>query len=228
MPQVRVIKIVFDTMLKTYEIPAFRGAIIDVVGREHVVFHNHLGDDRLHYAYPLVQYKTQGRKAGIVCIADGVEEIHHFFTKNNGVIRIGNGRRPLHVENVKINRFEVQVSENHFSYRIRNWLALNEKNFEKYQRMDALQEKLLFLEKILTGNVLSFAKGIGWTVDQPIRTAITSLPESSWVRHKGVKLLAMDIDFKINVCLPFDIGLGKGASTGFGTLEKIKNKNLSL
>lgn len=228
MPNVRVIKIVFDTVLKMHEIPAFRGGIISVVGREQVIFHNHLGDERYHYAYPLVQYKTQGKNAGIVCVGDGVDEIHHFFTKNDGIIRIGSANRPLHVENVKINRFQVQVGEHNLSYRIKNWLPLNEKNFEKYQRIDSLQEKLLFLEKILTGNVLSFAKGIGWTVDQPIQTAITNLPEVSWLRHKGVKLMAMDIDFKINVCLPFDIGLGKGASVGFGSIEKVKNKNLSI
>lgn len=220
MPQIRVIKIVFDTAIKPYEVPAFRGAIIDVVGREHVVFHNHLGNEKLHYAYPLIQYKHEGRHAGIVCIEDGVDEIHHFFSKNTGAIRIGNHHRPLHVETVKINRFYVQVGEDYYSYRIRNWLPLNDKNFQQYQTMDGLQEKLVFLERILIGNVLSFGKGIGWTVDQPISVKIVNMPESRWIKHKGVNLMAMDIDFKINVCLPFDIGLGKGASVGFGTIQK--------
>jgi hypothetical protein len=220
MPQIRVIKIVFDTAIRSFEVPAFRGAIIDVVGREHVVFHNHIGNEKLHYAYPLIQYKLEGRHAGIVCIEDGVDEIHHFFSKNTGAIRIGRDSRSLRVESVKINRFQVQVNENLYAYRIKSWLPLNEKNFELHQRMDALQEKLLFLEKILTGNVLSFAKGIGWTVDQPIITKISSMPESHWIKHKGANLMAMNLEFKTNVCLPYDIGLGKGASVGFGTITK--------
>ncbi|GEO24140.1 CRISPR-associated endonuclease Cas6 [Cyclobacterium qasimii] len=228
MPNIKVIKIIFDTILKTHEIPAFRGAIINVVGREHVIFHNHLGDKQYHYAYPLVQYKTQGRNAGIVCIGDGVDEIHHFFTKNEGMIRLGNQQRSLQVEHVKLNKFQVEVSETSTHYQIKDWLALNDKNYQRFEQLELLQEKLVFLEKILIGNILSFAKGVGWTVDQPIQANITGLPESSWVRHKGIKLKAMDLTFRSNVSLPEDIGLGKGASTGFGTLQKIKNKNLSI
>ena len=228
MPQVRVVKIIFDTILKPYEVPAFRGAVISLVGREHVIFHNHLGEERYHYAYPLVQYKTQGRNAGIVCIADGVEEIHHFFSKNQGRIQLGDRQRTLHVAHVKLNKFWVEVGETSHHYRIRNWLALNDKNFSRFERLELLQDKLAFLERILVGNILSFAKGIGWTVDQPIQAGITSLPESNWMPHKGVRLKAMDLSFRCNVSLPEDIGLGKSASTGFGTLEKIKHNKLSI
>jgi hypothetical protein len=220
MPSVRVIKISFDTELKSFEIPAFRGAVIDIVGREHVIFHNHLDNDKFHYAYPLVQYKSRGRKAEIVCIQDGVDEIHNFFIKNLGGIKIGKDSRSLLVENIKINRFEVEVRDSLFSYKLKDWLALNEKNFPEYQKLEGISEKVIFLEKILTGNLLSFAKGIQWTVDKGIEVKLLNLPTFKPVRHKGQSLLSFDAEFKTNVFLPPDIGLGKGASVGFGTVIK--------
>lgn len=220
MPTVRVIKITFDTELKPFEIPAFRGAIIEIVGREHVIFHNHLDKDKFHYAYPLVQYKSKGRKAEIVCIQDGVDEIHNFFIKNLGGIRIGSHQRSLLVENIKINRFNVDVRDTLFSYKLKDWLALNEKNYPEYLGLEGIVEKITFLEKILTGNLLSFAKGIQWTVDKGIEVKLLNLPTFKPVKHKGQSLLSFDVEFKTNVFLPPDIGLGKGASVGFGTVLK--------
>lgn len=224
MPHIRVVKIEFDTVLKPHEVPAFRGAVIQLVGREHTVFHNHLGEDRYHYAYPVVQYKSQRGRAGIVCVQDGAEEIHHFFTRNEGGIRIGSQARPLYVENVRINRFPVEVTPDNHSYQLVQWLALNEKNYGEYRSLEGIVDKIAFLERVLIGNLLSFAKGVNWTVTDPIRVSITGFPREKWVRHKGIKLLALDLDFLCNVLLPSDIGLGKGASVGFGTIISKKNK----
>lgn len=59
MPKIRVVKVVFNTKIKAYEVPAFRGAVIDMIGREHVAFHNHIGENVYHYHYPYIQYKQQ-------------------------------------------------------------------------------------------------------------------------------------------------------------------------
>lgn len=220
MPQVRVVKIIFDTELKNFEVPAFRGAIINVVGKDHVAFHNHVGHDRYVYSYPVIQYKTNGKKAGIICIQSGVDEIHELFSRNRGLIKIGNSERSLMVENISINQFQVDIRDSYFTYSLKDWLPLNEENFQKYLKLDSLIEKLQFLEKILIGNILSFAKGISWTVDKPIEVKLLDIPKTKPVRRKGQIFLSFDINFKTNVFLPFDIGLGKGASVGFGTLTK--------
>lgn len=223
MPQVRVIKIVFDTELKNFEIPAFRGAVIELVGREHVAFHNHLDKGQYHYQYPVIQYKSQGKKASIVCIEDGVEQIHHFFSNNEGVIRLGNNERSLHVDSVKINKFQVQVWDQQFAYSMKSWLPLNEKNYAAFQKIEGLQDRVAFLERMLTGNILSFAKGINWTVDKPIDVKIRDISRQYWASHKGVKIQTFDLNFKTNVFLPYDIGLGKGVSMGFGTVTKTQS-----
>ncbi|WP_114749621.1 CRISPR-associated endonuclease Cas6 [Pleomorphovibrio marinus] len=228
MPKVRVVKIIFDTELRVHEIPKFRGAVIDMVGSEHVSFHNHLGDSKYHYAYPVVQYKTHGRKAGIVCIEDGVEDIHHFFSKNAGSIKIGDQERELHVSSVKINKFEVQVWDSLFKYEIKNWIPFNENNYQKFKKVEFEVDKIHFMENILIGNILSFAKGINWKINKNIIVKISEIKNSYWINYKGVKLKSFHFTFKTNVFLPYDIGLGKGSSIGFGTLFKYSsNKKLN-
>nr|WP_027000330.1 hypothetical protein [Eisenibacter elegans] len=59
MKTLKLLKIQFGAVLLSREIPAFRGAIIHKVGQQDtLLFHNHLDDQRYHYAYPLVQYKV--------------------------------------------------------------------------------------------------------------------------------------------------------------------------
>lgn len=224
MPKVRVLKIVFDTELKDYEIPAFRGAIIDLVGREHVIFHNHLNDEKFHYKYPAIQYKKDGSNASLVCINDGVEEIHSFFHKNEGVIKIGSNYKSLQVDRVKLNTYQMEIMDSLVLYSISNWLPVNAANYPKFMSLETMTEKLAFLEKIMIGNILSMAKGIEWQIDKTVIVKITNLKRQYWTKHKGQSLLSFDLDFKTNVLLPYDIGLGKSSSLGFGTIEKaIKN-----
>lgn len=222
------IKVVFDLELKDYEVPAFRGAIIETVGRHHVAFHNHIGGDKFHYKYPVVQYKKTGRKASIICIKEGVEELHHFFLKNTGEIRIGTTQRYLFVENVQIKRFGLHVSTEFFSYKIRKWLPLHGENYSKYLELEGIAEKIRFLEKVLVGNILSMAKGLDWFIDQPIEVRILEMGSPCWVTFKKSKVLCFDVNFKTNVFLPYGIGLGKSSSIGFGTIEKAKNKRIAI
>ena len=82
MKKIRLLSITFDTEIKPYEIPAFRGAIIEKAGRESILFHNHLNEGAYLYKYPLIQYKMIGSKPCIMCIEHGVDEIHKFFEKD--------------------------------------------------------------------------------------------------------------------------------------------------
>lgn len=222
MPSIRIVKIEFDTPLKSSEIPAFRGAIVGLVGQDNILYHNHLEEKKFHYAYPLIQYQSVRGRAGLVSIHFGTEEIHRLFEKNMGMIRIGEETRSLQVENIKINRFSIGVREEKFSYRIKSWLPLNETNYQEYQSLTALAAQLAMLEKILVGNILSFAKGIGWTIEEKVELEITDLEKVYPVFRKGKSLLAFDLRFKSNVFLPSDVGLGKSVSVGFGVVSHVK------
>lgn len=222
MPKIRVVKVVFNTKIKAYEVPAFRGAVIDMIGREHVAFHNHIGENAYHYHYPYIQYKQQGGYAALLCIEDGVEDMQAFFQKKRPQIRIGDREVSLDVRSVQLNQFQVQIWDKLFEYRLYNWLPLNEKNYGMYLSLDRVDDRLMLLKRILIGNILSMAKGIGWTVDKEIVLDIREILAEKVITYKNVKLKSFDVRFSSNVFIPNMLGVGKGASTGFGVIRQIR------
>ncbi len=221
---IKSLVICFDNPLQSYEIPAFRGAVISLVGEGGLLYHNHDGNS-LRYKYPLIQYKRIHQKAALVCVGEGTEAIGEFFAACRFDVQIGDRHVTLEVESVRAHQTLVQVWEDMFTYRIRKWLALNGENYEKYQQMEGLSEKYAMLEKLLTGNILSFAKGLGIHFDKQVECKITEMEEPRLITYKGVKMMAFDAEFKSNVSLPDYIGLGKGVSLGMGTVvRKYDNK----
>lgn len=220
MRQVRLLKIQFETEIQPYEIPAFRGGVIAKAGQEHILFHNHLNDQEFVYAYPLIQYKRVGKNPAILCVDYGVDEVHHLFENEDLTIRIGDRPAQLTVKHLLMQKYTLQVWDKHFSYRLYNWLALNQENYEKYRQLEDELAQCVFLENILKANILSFAKGVDWTVEKPISLRIDEVMRPKVVPYKRQKLVAFDVYFRSNVFLPDFIGLGKGVSLGFGTISQ--------
>lgn len=220
MKRLKLLRVSFDLELDRREIPLFRAAIIERVGREHTLFHNHTESGFL-YKYPLIQYKTIGRQPSIMCIDNGVEEIAAFFSAPKGGIRLGQREVELKLSKLSVNQFNLQVWQHKFRYSLKNWLALNSNNYNSYQKIEGISEKVAFLEKILKANILSFAKGVGWTIDKPVECVITNLAEAYSASFKKNKLTSFTIEFNTNVFLPNYIGLGKGVSHGFGTVKQL-------
>lgn len=224
MPNTKLLEVSFSLPLKPYEVPAFRGAIIELVGRENVAFHNHIGEDKFLYKYPLIQYKTKRGNAHIVCMNEGVEELYALFTKKNHTIHIGEKPFSLHIDNINVSNPFIQVWDKRFHYHISNWLPLTGDNFKKYIELKGIAEKANMLEKIFIGNVLSFAKGIEWTVDKEIEASIMDITREKIIKYKSTKLKAFDVEVSTNVFFPNLIGLGKGSSTGFGVVKHKRKK----
>lgn len=147
MKKIRTLLVKFDNELEPWEVSAFRGAIVEKVGREHLLFHQHVQDNQYLYRYPLIQYKS---------ISD------------------------------EISRMEL-------------------------------------LEKILIGNLISFAKGIGWDIKREIKVRISKILKTKNLKYKNTHLLAFGIEFSGNFSLPTYLGLGKGVSHGYGVVSPLKN-----
>jgi len=223
--KIRILTVIFDTIIKNYEIEAFRGAVIEKVGRENsVLFHHHLNDKAFLYRYPLIQYKQINNRPAIICIEHGVDEIHRFFEKRDWSVKIGDRWLDTRIYRLLLNHFNMQVWESTFHYHIRNWIALNQSNYQKYQKLEGEKERIEFLERTLTANIISFAKGIEWDVEKEIKLSITSPVEIKKVTLKGQKMMGFNMNFKTNVFLPNYIGLGKSVSLGFGMIKQINKK----
>lgn len=219
MKKIKYLTIHFKNEIGLREIPKFRGAVIESAGREHLLFHNHAGEG-LRYAYPLIQYKRIGSKAGLVCLEDGVHEVHAFFQGRPTTLRLGDRIITPEVERLQMNEITLQAWDKMFAYRLSNWLALKQENYDAYQAMPDEAERRRFLSTILRGNILSMAKGLGWHVDREIRVELQHVGPLRLMAYKDNRLSAFDLRFRTNVWLPEFVGLGKGAALGFGMVQK--------
>ncbi len=218
MKNLKYLRVHFDSQLQPFEIPAFRGAIAHKVGLdESILFHNHMGD-RLRYSYPLIQYSAINGQPAIVCLGEGVEEIHKFFAKRNWEITLSERTLDMKISRMEMQHYTMQVWNKTFSYGLKNWVALNQKSYDEYRKLDGVADQVKMLESKLIGNILSMAKGIEWTIDKTISCQITDLPSIRPVTVKGIKMLGFSLTFKTNVFLPPYIGLGNKVSLGYGTV----------
>ena len=214
--------ILYKNDLKSYEVPAFRGAIISKIPNEFTLFHNHVGDG-FRFSYPLIQYKRIGGKAALFCIGEGTREIARFFAGADFRLRIGEREETFSVDNVWANQWVLQTWNDSFLYSLHRWLPLNKTNYELYTAAEGIVERTRILESVLTGNLLSMSKGLGHFFESPVSCTITGIDNARIYTHKGVQMQGFDICFKTNVYLPDFIGLGKGASMGFGTVKSVRS-----
>ncbi|MDX2246575.1 MAG: CRISPR-associated endonuclease Cas6 [Bacteroidia bacterium] len=221
-PKLKVLRVIFDGEMRPSEIPALRGAIADKVGQASVLFHNHI-ESGFRYRYPLIQYKCIRNHPALICIGEGVDEIHHFFSQKDWSVEISGRKLPMKIEHLDMNQFSMQVWDREFSYRIQSWIALNQETYREFQQITEKTQQIPFLEKKLTGNILSMAKGIGWFIEKPIKTRITDLADPYPLKVKGLYVTGFRALFRTNVFLPDGIGLGKHVSLGFGTVQQVKN-----
>lgn len=219
MKKIKYLQIQFQEEITAEELPKFRGAVIDAASRENILFHNHI-DDNFRYAYPLIQYKRIGKRPAIVCLEQGTEEIHAFFSRPNTILRLGNRAISCQIDRLYLNEITLQTWDKTFEYKIEKWLAVKDENFHNYTALETEVERQLFLARMLTGNIMSMAKGIGWTVTAPIEVKIQHIERERKIQYKNTRLSAFDVTFSCNVSLPNFIGLGKSSAMGFGVVRK--------
>lgn len=222
---IKVLTLRFSTDIAAWEIPLFRGAVLNAIGSEvDILFHNHAEDDRFRYSYPLIQYKRLGGKAAIVCVEEGVDSIGQFLMAQQPKIVLGDRSAKLEMESVRPQNVLMQTWQSSFDYRLQHWLALNSENYRRYQELDSLCERIALLESILKGNLLSMCKGLGIYLSEELKVSITRMNEPRLVKVKGVRVMSFDVDFRSNLSLPDGIGIGKNASLGYGTILRNRSK----
>ena len=226
MPKLRYLKVRFAQPIFPYDIPKFRAAVIEKTNREAALFHNHKNDKEVLYRYPLIQYKVTQKKASIICLESGTDEIHHLLQHRNMQLRIGPQTHTFEVEDVDLHYHQVQTWNTDFEYSLLNWLALNQKHLERWQALEGDETaQLSLLTSILKGNILAFAKGVDWWIAEQVTLTITQIKQIKPLSFKRKNLLAFSVNFKTNVSLPNYVGLGKGSSIGFGIVKRIYSRH---
>lgn len=222
---VRTLTITYELEIDNWEVPLFRGAVVDAIGSAaNMLFHNHTPEDGLRYAYPLIQYKRQGGKACIVAVEQGADIIGQFMASGTDSLKLGERAVSCDVGQMRPCRVLVQLWQTPFHYRVNKWLPLNGKNYELYMATEDPEERKALLEGILKGNLLAMLKGLDIWLDGNLTVKITNLSEPYWLRYKGVELMAFNADFDSNLSIPANVGVGKHVSVGFGTIQ-LKRKD---
>lgn len=221
-----ILTIRFSNEIRPFEVSLFRGAVINSLDQKLLLFHNHEGE-KFRYDYPLIQYKRIAGKAAIVCLKQGTEDIGEFFSSNHFTLHLNDRVMEAEITSVMPSRYNVQEWNKEFDYRINRWIPFNDKNYKEFKKIEGIAEQIQFLEKILTGNILSFAKGIGIWFERQVNCKIIKLSNLYWVSVKGIKVASFNAEFKCNISLPNHIGLGKHVSIGCGTVthKHIENEN---
>ena len=229
MKYIRTLTVLTDAEIRQNEIPLFRGAVIHSLGEHpNVYFHNHLDDDKFRYSYPLIQYKRLGGKAAIVCVEDGVDIIGQFLTEVDGTLTIGDRQVTCNTGKIQPARILVQTWQEMFNYHINRWLPLNSQNYQHYKDIEGMVEKVSFLENILKANLLSMLKGLDIHLEKELILKITEISDPYLIYNKGVKMMAFNADFKCNLSIPNNIGIGKNSSIGCGTVHQLrKDKDIN-
>lgn len=194
-----------------------RGAISQVMQRTE--FHNHVGQ-KLNYVEPFIRYDTSFGRLAAIGICNGamlLKELPRFQS-----LRLGQNDVDVHRQTMTPSRVEVGAVEKSIRYRfVSECLPLNQENHDRWRRMHQ-SEKSELMRRILVGNVLSFAKGIGMSVTARLEAECELAAVGFRTLKPGVRLLGFTGEFSVNFKLPPMWGLGKSTSRGFGTVQQLE------
>lgn len=238
----------FPSMLKK-----LRGAIIESVmqykpvfeaaGIPTQVFHNHTepklvmvsdGGEDLSEApkhdrtwdYPLVQYKIRHKKAEIMGIGPGAQAVQLWMSLVGETLTVNGEEVSLAVNTHNHTQWKPELTETARLFRLNKWLPLSAKNYQAWQEMPKLSDKVKLLDGILWGHIFHMAKGVGFEIDKDRFELYTSTIDMQTYKNCfDIKKLALDITFCTNLNLPEEIGLGQGVSIGFGKVQGVKARN---
>jgi hypothetical protein len=184
--------------------------------------HQHDSAGSLIYRYPRVQYKTLNGGCLLISFDEGRGITANVFN-DIASVNIAGDFKEIISKGMENYSSPFGISDNYLPYSfLTPWLALNEKNYDKYQRFGAWAKRKELLEKILIGNIISMSKSLGYTVPEPIEAEIINLKEVK-TSLKGTPMLGFLGSFSVNFEIPDYWGIGKSVSRGFGTIIKFKS-----
>lgn len=203
--------------------PAEAAGVRGAVGRlfpEAPLLHHHNGQ-RLLYAYPLVQFKVINGVAVILGLAEGSALVAEIAGSLSGTqIRLADEAMPVHGLEVHEQDVDVAMMERDLPYRfLTPWFALNTENFRRY-RQASVRGRNDMLHRILVGNILAMAKGLGFVVPEEIRAELDVSEKP--ITFKGQRMLGFLGTFRVNFLIPDLAGLGKSVSRGFGCVRRVQ------
>lgn len=202
-----------DRPLKFNQSPKIRGFMSEY-------FHNELFANRsnntIRYKSSFFQYKIISGKIMIVGISDGAKILLDVKDK---IRSIKLKKQLIEIEDSSLmygNQY-IGYSSNSVKYKfLTPWVALNQKNYRRYMNSNSQQQHTL-LKDILIGNIISFCKNFGYSLDERIGVEKLEVDVgTSYIKEN--KMISFTGSFDVNFMLPQYWGIGRSPSRGFGTV----------
>ena len=219
--------LVFNLPLAQQQIKRWRGAFVEMAGREYDWLHNHAGSgSRLHYRYPRIQYRVASidrdrpASAAIFGVGEGERLLRQLIAQpeQEWVLRWNQEKIPLSLADFQLKNHILQASKTH-TYRVKSWLALKKSNYQKWQSCNGLVEQLQLLEKLLNNHLIATLRALGWTKEAGfVQAYVQDYRQEKPVRYHEGKFIPFSVTFTANVQIPPLVAMGKGVSHGFGVI----------
>ncbi len=180
------------------------------------LLHKHYASGQSKYRYPKVQYKLIDNVPHLVGVEEGGKLLIELFLTIKQ-IKIEDEAFLVNSKNITSTVTELDDFSELNEYKfVTLWVALNQKNHQKYLQFNSQEEKNVFLNKQIQNNILSFYKSNNFFIKE--RIMVTSKLQEKSTKFKDKTMLAFSGSFVTNAILPEYIGIGKSVSKGFGTI----------
>ncbi len=221
-----ILKLKFDRPLdQKVKATDLRGAVANLYPEERLL-HQHREDGKVYYGYPLIQYKIIKEECLLIGFNKGVERLTNLDLVTMK-FSLREGKYSILTKEMKFYNISIGITDIFQRYHfLTPGLALNERNYEKYQRLENWTKKKAFLSDILVGNIISMSKGLDYTVPETIKVNTHHFRDVK-TSLKNIPMLGFRGIFSVNFKIPNYLGLGKSVSRGFGTVVRIESQKQS-
>ena len=245
--QLHTLQVKFTHRLSTGKIPLFRGAIAEAADWENDLFHNHgklevmapgeIGGgvavlerkvstlkEKYLCRYPLIQYRVLEGRATLFGINEGRKAIRSWLLQAEDELEIGGKQIPLLIENMQERKHTLSMLPQPRLYRLMDYVPFNSENYQKWQNAEDLHERIDLVERILAGNIITFAHHLDWRLPERLEVKLMAIREMKTITVHGTKRIAFNLIYKANIDLPPGIALGRSVAFGFGVQQPTRKQ----
>ena len=181
---------------------------------------------KYHYRYPLIQYRVQQGKAAIFALNDGVQALQQVLATSDWNVNWNGQKRHLQIEELRTKTHQLEVQKTAEAYKLYDWIALNQENYEEWQNCANLVQRIQLLERLLRNHLMVFCYGMDWKPTQKVEVSIQNIEEMYALDLYDARVLAFTIEFKTNLTLPPYVALRQSSSQGFGKTRPVWKRTL--
>lgn len=191
----------------------WRSWLNDLTEWQHDLLHNHRPEGGEIYRYPLVQYNPKGFKG----INEGATLLMKLLPYIEAQTELA----------VSTQKHEIEVLPTPTAYELKRWQPFNSENYKQWNATKHLADCVAMLENILVANVLGFCRAVGYEVPNRVLAIrlIENIDDLGFQRfntlNANLHRRTFTIRFECNLSLPMGVGLGRGMSKGFGTVQQL-------